>query len=153
MATGTGRGFINFEALGYLSEDSRMDRLRNGVARLRFRLEIEKQKRKATGEWVRVLEYHTLVMFGTQAETIEKWMRKGVRVLAKGEIVSRKFKDEKGKEHQTNDFVIDDIVILSKRGEEKEAMESVAASCPSAPPTSNLEEEPQGDANLEELPF
>lgn len=81
---------------------------------------------KQTGQREEKTEWHKLVAFGTTAEVIEKYLRKGSKVYVEGKLTTRKWQDKDGQERYTTEIVVDALTMLDSKSD-GEAREPVAS--------------------------
>jgi single-strand DNA-binding protein len=58
-----------------------------------------------------------LVAWGKQADVAEKYLKKGSEVAIEGKLTNRSYEDKNGDTHFINEIVVNDILILDKKGE------------------------------------
>lgn len=73
----------------------------------------EKWKNKQTGQQEERTEWHRIVIFGTLAEIVEKYVTKGMKVYVEGKIVTRKWEDKDGTDRYTTEINADTMTMLS----------------------------------------
>ena len=62
-------------------------------------------------------EFHTLVVFGRQAEVAGSYLRKGRMLYADGRLRNRTWGGSDGSKHHTSEVLVDSFQILSSRPE------------------------------------
>ncbi len=72
-------------------------------------------KDKTTGEKKEHTEWHRCVAFGTQAETMAEFLRKGSKVYIEGELQTRKWDDKDGVTRYTTEIKVFRFEFLDKR--------------------------------------
>jgi single-strand DNA-binding protein len=93
--------------LGNVGRDPEIRRTQGGETVANVSLATnERWKDKSTGEKRERVEWHRLVFFGKVAEVVEKYVRKGSRVLVEGKMQTRKWEDQSGAEKYTTEVVI-----------------------------------------------
>ena len=78
----------------------------------------EKFKDKA-GEMQERTEWHTVVVWGKQAESCGKYLTKGRQVYVEGRLATRKWTDKEGAERYTTEVVAETVKFLGGGGEKK----------------------------------
>lgn len=63
-------------------------------------------------------EWHSCVVFGRQAETVERYVGKGMRLYIEGKLRTRKYNDRNNNERYTTEVVVDNFEMLSSKKEE-----------------------------------
>lgn len=70
---------------GRLTRDPELDEVGNGVKILRLRVASNDARKDAsTGEWNEVPSFFDCVVFGTRAEALAKWLKRGMGVALSG---------------------------------------------------------------------
>lgn len=65
-------------------------------------------------------DYISCVSFGKQGEFVEKYLKKGVKVVASGRIQTGSYKNKDGQTIYTTDVVIDEIEFAESKNEKKD---------------------------------
>jgi len=60
-------------------------------------------------------EWHRVVIFGQQAETAEKYLKKGAKAYFEGRLQTRKWTDKDNQERYTTEIVVDNFTMLDRR--------------------------------------
>lgn len=75
----------------------------------------EPMRRTATGEEVpSQTEWHRVVMFDTNAEIAEKYIRKGTRIYVEGKLRTRMWEDRNAIKHSVTEIYVDTLELLSR---------------------------------------
>ena len=72
---------------------------------------------KTSGERQERTEWHRVVLWGKQAETLNDYLKKGRQIYAEGKLQTRKWQDRDGNDRYTTEVRADRIVLLGGRGE------------------------------------
>lgn len=64
-------------------------------------------------------EWHSCVVFGRQAETVERYVGKGMRLYIEGKLRTRKYNDRNNNERYTTEVVVDNFEMLSSKPQEQ----------------------------------
>ncbi len=75
------------------------------------------------GNYVSEPEYHRLVCFGKLADFSAKTIAKGNPLYVEGRLHTSRFKNKEGKETSRTEIIIDQLVLLSKKGEAQRSEE------------------------------
>jgi len=70
------------------------------------------------GNKVEETEWHKIVVWGKQAETVEKYLEKGSQVAVEGMLKTRKYTDKDGIERYSTEIVANDFQMLGSRKSE-----------------------------------
>ena len=65
----------------------------------------DRKKDSATGEWVDVTEWHTVTVFGTQADNCCKYLDKGRQIYVEGRLQTRKWQDKEGRDRWSTEVI------------------------------------------------
>ena len=71
------------------------------------------------GEMQERTEWHTVVVWGKQAESCGKYLTKGRQVYVEGRLATRKWTDKEGAERYTTEVVAETVKFLGGGGEKK----------------------------------
>lgn len=91
-------------------------------------------------------EWHSLIFWRKQAETVEKFVHKGDKLYVEGKIQSRKYDDRQGVTHQVVEIMVDQMEMLTPRS----STPSTANDAPQQTPTQQVVTPSQND---DEPPF
>ena len=133
--------------VGNLTRDPEAKVLPNGTTVTSFSLattrvwyDKDRKKQEAT-------EYHNVVVFGKQADSVAQWLKKGSQVLIEGRLQTRSWDKDGAKQYRTE--IITEAVQFGSRQKDKpeKAIDSPATS------TSAGLEYPEEQLNPEDIPF
>ncbi len=91
-------------------------------------------------------EWHSLIFWRKQAETVEKFVHKGDKLYVEGKIQSRKYDDRQGVTHQVVEIMVDQMEMLTPRSSNP----ATANDAPQQTPTQQVVTPSQND---DEPPF
>ena len=78
----------------------------------------DRRKNQQTGEWEDAPNFIDVVMFGTRAESVARFLSKGSKVAIEGKLRWSSWEDKNGGGKRSKiEVVVDDIEFLSPRGE------------------------------------
>jgi single-strand DNA-binding protein len=60
-------------------------------------------------------EFHSLVLFGRQAEVAGQFLKKGALLYAEGRLQTNKWDDNEGKSHSVTEVIVDAFQILTSK--------------------------------------
>lgn len=93
--------------LGRLGKDPEIRSTQSGEKVASFPVATsEKWKDKATGEKKERTEWHTIVVWGALAGTVERYLQKGNRVYLEGAQRTRKWQDQSGADRWSTEVVL-----------------------------------------------
>ena len=104
--------------IGRLGKDPELKFIQSGAAVCQFPLATsEKWNDKSTGQQKEKTEWHNIVAWGKQAETLEKYLSKGSQVYIEGSLQTRNY-DKDGQTHYTTEIKVYGFQFLD--GKEKQ---------------------------------
>lgn len=104
--------------VGNLGRDPEVSYTQSGTARCRFPLATGESYTNNAGERVERTEWHNIVSWGKQAESIGKYLQKGRQVFVEGRIQTRSWDDEKtGQKRYMTEVNAQRVIFLGGRGE------------------------------------
>lgn len=92
--------------LGNAGRDPETRETAAGDKMARFTLATTERFRGQDGETAEATEWHRIAAFGEAAETVERFVRKGVPVLVEGRIATRAYQDREGVERRVTEIVV-----------------------------------------------
>lgn len=107
----------------------------NGRKVANFRLATSERYKDRNGEQRDITEWHSIVVWGFQADTVEKYVKKGTQLYIEGKIRTRQWTDKTGNTRYTTEIQADSLQLLGRRElQSGDGYESSAGYTP--PPTS-----------------
>lgn len=99
--------------IGVLGADPELKITANGNAVMRLRMATsETYLDKASGERQEKTEWHTVVMWGKRAESLNKLLSKGSKLAVEGSIQTRSWEDKDGGKRYATEINARDIILL-----------------------------------------
>jgi single-strand DNA-binding protein len=141
--------------IGNLTRDPEMRSLPSGVQVTSFSVATNRVWKDKNGAKQESADYHNIVVFGRQAETVAQFLRKGSSVLVEGRMQTRSWDGPDGKKNYRTEIVAD-RVQFGPRGSGASAG-APAASAPKqddkeVPPMETIDY-PEESINLDDIPF
>ncbi|OGI57129.1 single-stranded DNA-binding protein [Candidatus Nomurabacteria bacterium RIFCSPHIGHO2_02_FULL_37_13] len=143
--------------IGNLTRDPELRSLPSGVKVCSFSLATNRVWKDKNGVRQESADYHNVVVFGRQAETVAQYMKKGSSMLVEGRIQTRSWEDKTSGEKKYRTEIVADRTQFGPKGSGGNA--STGTSNTSSPKTSSDSEEidtieyPEEDINPEDIPF
>ncbi|MBI4911314.1 MAG: single-stranded DNA-binding protein [Acidobacteria bacterium] len=103
--------------IGNLGRDPELKVTAQGTPVARFSLATTETWRNAQGEKQSKTEWHNVVIWGKQAETAEKFLRKGKQIMVEGKIQYREYTDQAGVKKTACDIRCENFVMLGRADE------------------------------------
>ena len=143
--------------IGNLTRDPELRSLPSGIKVCSFSLATNRVWKDKNGAKQESTDYHNVVVFGRQAETVAQYMKKGSSILVEGRMQTRSWDDKtSGEKKYRTEIVADKTQFGPKAGG---APSGGAPSSPKAQTETNSGGEgegieyPEEDINPEDIPF
>jgi single-strand DNA-binding protein len=135
---------------GNLTRDPEMKALPSGMQVASFSLATNRVYNDRDGKRQEQVDYHNIVFFGKQAETIAKYLTKGSGVLVEGRLQTRSWDKDGVKQYRTE--IIGDRFQFGPRSSGGSAPAGDAPK-QDAPSGNSAPDYPEEDINPEDIPF
>ena len=104
--------------IGNLGQDPEVKYMQSGDAVASFSLATsESWKDKTSGEAQERTEWHRCVAWRKLAEIVGQYAKKGQKLYVEGRLTTRKWTDKEGQERYTTEIQVNDVILLSAKGE------------------------------------
>ena len=104
--------------VGNVGKDPEVKFLPSGSAVANFTLATSERFKDKSGEFQERTEWHNLVAYQRLAEIIRDYVKKGSKLYIEGRIQTRSWDDQQsGQKKYRTEIVVNDLVLLSGRGE------------------------------------
>jgi len=142
--------------MGNLTRDPELKTLPSGSSVANFGIATNRVWRNQQGEKQEEVQFHNIVVFGKQADTVSQYLKKGSSVLVEGRLQTRNWEAQDGTKRTKTEIVAERVQFGPRRsgggfaGQEKEG-----AGKGNAKQEEQLEtiEYPEEDIKPEEIPF
>lgn len=146
--------------IGNLTRDPELKALPSGIKVCSFSVATNRVWKDKNGARQEAADYHNVVVFGRQAETVAQYMRKGSQVMVEGRMQTRSWDDQASGTKKYRTEVIADRVQFGSNGGGKnggsyDQSSSAKSSAPDASNDAELDtiEYPEEQINAEDIPF
>ncbi|HEV7424318.1 MAG TPA: single-stranded DNA-binding protein [Candidatus Paceibacterota bacterium] len=145
--------------IGNLTRDPELRSLPTGIKVCSFSLATNRVWKDKNGARQEAADYHNVVVFGRQAETVAQYMKKGSSILVEGRMQTRSWDDKTTGEKKYRTEVIADRTQFGPKGGGMggnggaPSTGSSKTSAPSDPEEVDSIEYPEEDINPEDIPF
>ena len=150
--------------LGNLTRDPERRSLPSGAAVASFSLATTRVYKDKNGVKQEDTQYHNIVSFGPQAETIAQYMKKGSSLLVEGRLQTRSWDAPDGVKKYRTEIIVDSFQFGPKRDNSAGSYQAPASAGNVAKPnpspqaaaaTPELEtiQYPTEEINVEDIPF
>jgi single-strand DNA-binding protein len=140
---------------GNLTRDPEMKALPSGMSVTSFSIATNRVYNDRDGKRQEQVEYHNIVVFGKQADTAAKYLKKGSGAYVEGRLQTRSWDKDGQKMYRTE--IVADRVQFGPRGGDGGGYSNSAAASPAGNPqdqhASVLPDYPEEDINPEDIPF
>ena len=113
MAEGVNKAIL----VGNLGRDPELSYTQSGTARCRFTMATAESYLNNAGERQERTEWHNIVVWGKQAETVSKFLQKGRQIYLEGRIQNRSYDDKDGIKRYISEINANRVVFLGSRGD------------------------------------
>ncbi|WP_026952895.1 single-stranded DNA-binding protein [Algoriphagus mannitolivorans] len=113
------------QLIGRLGDKVEIKTLESGKIMGKASLATNEVYRNAQGEKVTETTWHNLVIWGKNAEILDKYTDKGSEIAIEGKLTNRSYNDKNGEKRYITEVVVNEILLLGNpKGEKKEMAES-----------------------------
>lgn len=106
--------------VGNLGKDPQTRATPNGQEVATLTVATSEKFKDKSGELQERTEWHTVVVWGRQAESCGKYLTKGRQVYVEGRLATRKWTDKEGNDRYSTEVVAENVKFLGQ-GERKNA--------------------------------
>ncbi len=140
--------------IGNLTRDPELKALLSGINVCSFSVATNRVWKDKNGEKQEAADFHNIVVFGRQAETVAQYMKKGSQVMVEGRMQTRSWDDQATGTKKYRTEVIADRVQFGTNSNRTEASSTPKANA-SEDDKEELEtiEYPDEQINVEDIPF
>ena len=128
--------------IGNVGKDPEIRYTTSGKAVASFSLATSEKHKDSQGQIKEETQWHRVIFWGKQAESIGQYAKKGTSLLVTGKITYRKFTNRDNQEQSITEIMGDNFKFV---GGKKDSS--------SAPATPSGEAEPGADPDLPDIPF
>lgn len=150
--------------IGNLTQDPEFKALPSGSSVASFSLATNRTWTDKQGQRQETAEYHNVVAYGKQAETISQYLKKGSLLFVEGRLQTRSWEAQDGQKKYRTEIIVDTFQFGPKgSGTGSTVSQSRPTNTPnsnskSTPASSQQEELPtvtldEDEIDLEEIPF
>jgi single-strand DNA-binding protein len=119
------------QLIGHLGHDPEVTYTEQGTARTTFSVATSYHGKDANGQEQETTEWSRCVAWGALAEVCAQYVAKGSRVYVAGRLHTVRWEDaQTGERHARVEIVLDDLILLDRRGGAREAATDDGAPLP-----------------------
>ena len=135
--------------VGNLTRSPEMKALPNGSNVTSFSLATNRVWNDKDGNKQEAVDYHNIIVFGKQAESVAKYLTKGSQALVEGRLQTRSWEKDGQKQYRT-EIVADRVQFGSKPKDAAPAPKPAASTTPAAGEAPDYSEE---EIDPSDIPF
>ena len=141
--------------IGNLTRDPELRSLPSGIKVCTFSLATNRVWKDKNGARQESADYHNVVVFGRQAETVAQYMKKGSSILVEGRMQTRSWDDKTSGEKKYRTEIVADRTQFGPKGGSAGSggTNSVGSKAPASEGEVDSIEYPEEDINPEDIPF
>lgn len=109
--------------LGNLGADPELKSTPSGQSVCTLRLATTETYKDKDGNKQQKTEWHRIVVWGAQADNVNRFCKKGKQIYLEGKLQTRKWQDKEGKDQYTTEIVADNVRFLGGGGANEEGGE------------------------------
>ncbi len=98
--------------IGNLGMNPEVKETTNGKKLAKFSVATNDSYRDEKGNEVKETQWHNLVVWGKQAEIVEKYLKKGSEVAIEGKLSTRNYTDKEGVKRYVTEIVVTEFLML-----------------------------------------
>lgn len=138
--------------IGNLTRDPELKSLPSGIKVCSFSIATNRVWKDKSGVRQEAADYHNVVVFGRQAETVAQYMKKGSSILVEGRMQTRSWEDKTSGEKKYRTEIIADRTQFGPRAGGNAGASADSTSKANADDIDAIEY-PEEDINPEDIPF
>lgn len=80
----------------------------------KFSIATTHRRKTSSGTWEDETDWHNIVTFGSSAENLVKYCKKGRSLLVEGRLTTRKWQDKDGNDRYTTEVIAESVKFIGK---------------------------------------
>ena len=102
--------------IGNLGQDPELRTTGGGTPVCTLRIATTDRRKDQSGNWTDQTEWHSVVLWGRDAENASRYLKKGRQVFIEGRIQTRKWQDKDGHDRYSTEIVANQMRFLGGGG-------------------------------------
>lgn len=139
--------------IGNLTRDPELRSLPSGVQIATLGVATNRVWKDKNGAKQESTDFHNVVVFGKQAETVSQYLRKGSSLLVEGRIQTRSWDGQDGKKNYRTEVVADRVQFGPKRNGGASATSQAASKGDDQSTPTDTIDYPEENVNVDDIPF
>jgi single-strand DNA-binding protein len=103
--------------IGNLGQNPEVKETTNGKKLAKFSIATNESYRDEKGNDVKETMWHNLIVWGKQAETVEKYLKKGSEVAIEGKLSNRNYTDKEGVKRYVTEIIVNEFMVLGGKAD------------------------------------
>ena len=141
---------------GNIGRDPELRQTQGGTQVLTFSLAVSDRKRNPqSGEWEDVTNWIPCVVFGNRADSLSKFLSKGMKCAVEGKLRQSSYKDKSGQNRSKIEVIVDEVEFLSGSKAQNQPQQQQPTNYTNQQQNGpySAHQQPQNDYYLEDCPF
>ena len=107
---------------GNIGRDPELRQTQGGTQVLTFSLAVSDRKRNPqSGEWEEVTNWIPCVVFGNRAESLSRFLFRGMKCAVEGKLRQSSYKDKSGQNRSKIEVIVDEVEFMSRSEAQNQA--------------------------------
>jgi single-strand DNA-binding protein len=106
------------QLIGNIGKEPEISYLPNGTAVAKLSIATTDSYKNKQEEWQETTEWHKVIVFGTLAQNVEKYLKKGSKVYIEGKLKTRSWEKD-GVKHYATDIMGNEMLFLDGKSDKK----------------------------------
>lgn len=103
--------------IGHLGQNPDVKELSSGKKLTRFSLATNESYKNEAGEKVTETQWHSITVWGKQAELAARYLKKGSEVAIEGKLTNHSYVDRDGVKRYSTDIILNEFVMIGGKKE------------------------------------
>jgi len=103
------------QLIGRLGNDPEIIETKSVKKLAKFSIATDESYRDAKGEKVENTQWHKIIAWERNAETAEKFLKKGQQIAVDGRLVTSSYEDKEGNRRHTVDINVNEFMMLGSK--------------------------------------
>ncbi len=135
---------------GNVGRDPELRQTQGGTQVLTFSMAVSDRKRNPqSGQWEDVTNWIPCVVFGNRADSLSKFLTKGMKCAVEGKLRQSSYKDKSGQNRSKIEVIVDEVEFLSQSKGHAQRQSDGSGQAHS----DNYQQPPIADVYDEDIPF
>ena len=110
---------------GNVGQEPEIKTFDNGNKVAKFSLATTEKFRDSKGEMTEETTWHNLVVWGKQSEIVEKYVKKGEKLIVEGKLTNRSYEAKDGSKKYITEIVVNDFLLAGSSKSKQNADSSI----------------------------